>query len=370
MTMNLEPNLSFRIPTNTPYHFFVVGAGGTGGHLLPNLIRQIGLRNEEREQRGVSPHTITVVDADFVEEKNLRRQQFTSNDIGKNKAAVMARRYGKAFNVPVAHIEKYITSPTEMLQMLADSIRVQRGRVLLRGNGPLMSDVQALRRESFMHIVNDFTVVVIDATDNNKTRLILETAVDAWRGDAVILSSGNEEKAGQVVFTGHQTYMNLLNTVSIPALSGLFPESRLLTTPSFFDLFPTAPIEKLPTEISCAEATVSAPQAMIANITAANILFNFANKLLAYEPIRHFLVFFDTDGLGQKSYRFTESDLKKALSMTPNNAAITRYLYNGSLEAGIDVVNKPTWEDALKLAEEERAAKEAELAAVMAGVRS
>lgn len=52
--------------SNEQMHFIVVGAGGTGGYLIPNLTRQVSLANERRNGGSLSPHTITLIDADEV----------------------------------------------------------------------------------------------------------------------------------------------------------------------------------------------------------------------------------------------------------------------------------------------------------------
>ena len=54
-----------KIEGGQSYHFIVVGAGGTGGYLIPNLARMVSLANEKFEDEGVS-HRITIIDADQV----------------------------------------------------------------------------------------------------------------------------------------------------------------------------------------------------------------------------------------------------------------------------------------------------------------
>ncbi len=61
---------------------FVIGAGGGGCRIVPELCLLIGAEN------------VVVVDGDTVEEKNLDRQHFTQSDIGQNKAIALSVRYG------------------------------------------------------------------------------------------------------------------------------------------------------------------------------------------------------------------------------------------------------------------------------------
>lgn len=71
---------------SAPVKIVVLGAGGTGGYLIPHLY-QIVFADSERLYR------IIICDGDIVEKKNLVRQNFVEQDIGRNKAAVLAERY-------------------------------------------------------------------------------------------------------------------------------------------------------------------------------------------------------------------------------------------------------------------------------------
>lgn len=360
-TIRLFPNKSVLRKKSTRYHFVVVGAGGTGGHLLPNLIRQVGVHNRSLSE-DVMKHSVVVIDADDVETSNLIRQNFTQNDLGKNKAKVMATRYGRAFGVNVGYIEEYITSPKELILMAADSYLSQSDLDIFYGERE--SALKDNNPENFMDTIATNVVVFIDATDNNKTRFLIEEAARRWKGTAIVLSSGNESSAGQVIFSMFPYgTSNTLNEVWDKG--GLFSDSGPIETPSFFDVFPDSPFEKLPTEVSCAESTVSAPQNMIANVTAANILFNYVNKLLAYEPIQVFLTFFDTDGMTQSVYHFTKTDVTRALQLTEGNKNLARYV-TGSYE-GLDK-STPTWTDFEKARIKEEREKAEEISKIFAGV--
>jgi hypothetical protein len=63
----------------------IIGAGGIGSFLIPTLDK-VGL------------YDITVADPDIVETKNLPYQNFTKEEVGKNKALCMARRYSSLPN--------------------------------------------------------------------------------------------------------------------------------------------------------------------------------------------------------------------------------------------------------------------------------
>ena len=58
-----------------PVKIIVLGAGGTGGYLIPHLYR-IAFSDENRDYR------IIICDGDIAERKNLIRQNFIEQDIG------------------------------------------------------------------------------------------------------------------------------------------------------------------------------------------------------------------------------------------------------------------------------------------------
>ena len=61
---------------------YIIGAGGVGSWLTPAICLL------------KSPNEVIVVDGDTLEHKNLNRQLFTEEDIGKPKAQALADKYG------------------------------------------------------------------------------------------------------------------------------------------------------------------------------------------------------------------------------------------------------------------------------------
>lgn len=240
----------------------------------------------------------------------------------------MANRYGKAFNVSVGAIPEFIESPSHFAQLIQQSVRATRP-----GEDDIYNESRGQDDFSGAFVSNrHLSIVLIDCTDNNKTRLIIETVGKQLRSESkfhYLISSGNEEKNGQVVFSALNS--NAQNPLSreFKRLNDSYSYNRLLeftSTPTFFDIFPNSPLDKLPTELSCAEAAESAPQNIGANMNAANIIFDFCNKLLNYQRITEFLVFFDIQSMNHTPFRFTESDLTKALNFVPNNQSLKHHL--------------------------------------------
>lgn len=356
LTYLLEPTLYHTLPkTNIAnINFVIVGAGGTGGYLIPQLVRQVSLTNASRRSEGKMAHTITIYDADDIELKNLQRQNFVSQDVGKNKAEVMANRYGRSFQEEVRYVPEYVTEPASFVDQI----------------------IGGMQRSAS---VGSQSVTLIDCTDNNKTRLLMREAANMLQKstNVVFLSSGNEEKAGQVVCSfkpsEEQKHTKKLASVNWSKLKDLRVDTDAIDTPDFFDIFPNFELDKMPGEMSCAEAAVSAPQNIYTNMTAANILFGFVNKLLSGAGISELMVFFDTDSFAQKIYRSKISDMKNMLNLMQNNGSFVKFIgvhESFEMQTTGDLLVAMTWQEALVIAEESKKLKKMEIEELAASLLS
>lgn len=85
-------------------HIFVLGAGGIGSYLIPLLQRHLSKTD-----------TITVMDGDVFEKKNMSRQLFSRRLLGVNKAKAMFEMYPSMDFFPeIKYIEKYLVNPSEV----------------------------------------------------------------------------------------------------------------------------------------------------------------------------------------------------------------------------------------------------------------
>lgn len=289
------------------YHFIIIGAGGTGGYLIPNLGRMIGIQNEAG-----SKHSVTIVDADKIENKNLLRQNFSPNDVGKNKAEVMAGRYGRAFGQTFYYLSEYIESAEQVLKIMQSEDKVP---------------------------------VIIDCVDNNKTRFIIKEGINLYHNsgsekNTISLSSGNEKYSGQVVFS-----YRIANRFK---RQYKYYEEE---SPDLIDIFPNMEVDKLPTEISCAEQAISAPQNIHTNMTAADILFGFVNRLLTGRKVDTLAYFFDSQTMMRNSYSGRPTHVKQLLKLVDKNAAYADFF--DDYEHSEDDVFAPTYDDVLKMVEDE-----------------
>ena len=99
-----------RLALDRPVQIVIIGAGGTGGYVIPHLYR-IAYASEH-------PCRIILADGDVVEDKNLIRQSFSPMDIGENKAAVMAERYSNVFGIETEYVPDFIEDEGHLLNLL------------------------------------------------------------------------------------------------------------------------------------------------------------------------------------------------------------------------------------------------------------
>lgn len=152
----------------------IIGCGGTGSRLLP-MISQLMSRGKWNDM----VPTITLIDGDEVEVKNLTRQNFIMDDVGRNKAECLAERYGGAFEIPTICINQYV--PDNVISM----------------NDWLARSVP----DSMTRLVANRPAVFFLCVDNMKARyniiqaILMSTARNAQ--EHLIVDAGNENTFGQ-----------------------------------------------------------------------------------------------------------------------------------------------------------------------------
>lgn len=152
----------------------IIGCGGTGSRLIP-MVSQLLSRGKWNDM----VPTITLVDGDELEVKNLTRQNFIMDDVGRNKAECLAERYGGAFEIPTVAINQFIPSNvTDMSNWLANNVP-----------------------NSMRRLVGDRPTVFFLCVDNMKVRYEIIQAIlystAARRHEHLIIDAGNENTYGQ-----------------------------------------------------------------------------------------------------------------------------------------------------------------------------
>ena len=124
-------------------------------------------------------------------------------------------------------------------------------------------------------------VILIGAVDNNKSRQLCHE-VFKKADNLIYIDSGNGEFTGQVV-------------------CGIRRKGRTYYKP-IGDIYPDilSDTDKFPTELSCAEAAVSAPQSIVANIMAATAVVSYLYNILVLGSIEVRSVTFSTKSVNLK----------------------------------------------------------------------
>jgi PRTRC genetic system ThiF family protein len=235
-----------------PVKIVMLGAGGTGGHIAPHLYRLLHALDR--------PVDIIIADGDMVEEKNLVRQNFISADLGRNKACVLAERYASAFGMEVRYIPNFIEDEDKLAELVNPEFYT-------------LNPYPYPRQEGLS--------ILIGAVDNNKSRRLCHQ-VFKKSDNLIYIDSGNGEYTGQVVCgirRKGKTYYK--------PLGELYPDILNDT-------------DKFPTELSCAEASLSAPQSIVANIMAATAVVSYIYNILVLGSIEVRSVTFSTKTVNLK----------------------------------------------------------------------
>lgn len=223
-----------KYPMNVPVKVVMLGAGGTGGHAAPHIYRL--LYALERPARFI------ICDGDKVETKNLVRQNFAPADLGENKARVLAERYATVFGMEAEYVPHFIERMEDLMELISP-----KGWELTK----------------YSYAQTPEMVILLGCVDNNKSRKLCHEAFYQSK-DLIYIDSGNGEFSGQVVCgvrkNGH--------TVFKP-IGGVYPQILKET-------------DRFPSELSCAEAAVSDPQSIAANITAATAVVDMVYNILAH----------------------------------------------------------------------------------------
>lgn len=210
----------------------VLGAGGTGTYFLKEFSRFIhGTKMEDSFDKMI------IFDGDSVEEKNLSRQCFIKEDVGRNKAVVMAEALNDAYGLCYKACPSYLTEVSQLT-----------------------------------NVIGQKTPVIISCVDNHACRLLLEEFFNASK-NCVYFDAANEFDTGEVVYSFKKN-----GTISGPLRSYYFPDIKENKG-------------KARVEMSCEELNNVSPQHIFTNMFAGNLLCSGMANLLNGKRIPGFVYF-------------------------------------------------------------------------------
>lgn len=274
-------------PANTRIVLF--GCGGTGAYVLQSVCRLLySIRQANAEASanangnagadanevhdtaalagGSLPQRIPevlIVEGGEVSERNVLRQGYLPADADRNKALVLSERYSGAYGMAINAYPYYINEETDMESLVCEG------------------------------------AVVVGCMDNAASRKVLHERLMEYK-DVVYLDSGN----GAVALPEEPDGMNRQQRLVIReggwdgqvALGARKDGETILPFPAevFPDLIEVADSDdRHPEEIPCGEITASAPQRMLTNLMAANVVLSYLYPLLTEGTVLNCRSIFD-----------------------------------------------------------------------------
>ena len=210
----------------------LVGCGGTGGCLFARMMRFLYDYAETDMEI-----TFRIMDGDHVELKNLARQPFSEEDLGKNKAVALAASAQEVFGIDVKAYPEYLT-PDNMLRYLSPDSYSSSSNIR----------------------------IIIGAVDNHACRKLLHEYFQhpQYLSENVLyyIDSANEFSCGEIVI-GKRTYRD----IAAPDRVHYYPDIMQDNGKAAY-------------EMSCEELNSSAPQHLATNGLAADLIFSYLAQLL------------------------------------------------------------------------------------------
>lgn len=218
------------------YDILCIGVGGTGTFFLKEFSRYLS---------GNMPilnkiNSLSLCDGDLIEEKNIKRQAFFKEDIGKHKSIVTAEILDYSFNVKWKAYATYIT----LLKQLNEIFK------------------------------NAIMPVIIGAVDNHSCRLLCEEYFNK-ANSCIYIDAANELTNGQCVMS-----VKYKGKVLGPCRSFYFPDIM------YGNLKPV-------TEMSCEELNNVSPQHILTNMVSSTHLLSNIINLLELNKYKCGVTYFD-----------------------------------------------------------------------------
>ena len=207
----------------------VVGCGGTGSWLLPKLVKTIndGIR-KSIIRKDVK---LILIDGDIVEEKNLVRQNFIEQDIGQNKAEVMASRYGPHLinENGAIFIDKYIADSERYEKLTAEDKDFYFNFEEMYNSLECYSIPSAQRGMKYSRVVFNLVdnniarqtlhKIVSGMIDNDYKTYVIDVGNDMYNGQAFTSMYSNSNTYGESMFKVNNEFSLTIN--GIPDINSL-----------------------------------------------------------------------------------------------------------------------------------------------------
>jgi PRTRC genetic system ThiF family protein len=276
--LTLDPPVPFLLPPDAPIQIVLVGAGGTGSHILQSLAR---LAVHVAAQGG-PPLELVVIDGDVVAPKNVGRQLFCVADVGLNKAQVLAGRFNAVFGLRIQAVPR-MADPALLGAVRKDGLRGAYG-------------------------------ILVGAVDTPEARRHLDAALGI--GDARLwLDCGNEADSGQVVVGSTTQRDQLAGSFRLTGVCAALPAPSLL--------YPNLiAVRKQPRRGDCAAAIETNVQDLMTNQAVAAVAAQYCYDLVVRRRLTTFETVIALNGLTMRSTPITVARVSMAIGV--DSATLTQ----------------------------------------------
>ncbi|MEA3349620.1 MAG: ThiF family adenylyltransferase [Chloroflexota bacterium] len=266
------------LPQYEDVHIYLIGCGGSGGWLAPSIVRIAKVLQD----KGTANVSVTFIDPDQVEAKNVYRQNFCDAEAAQrvNKAETLAFRYGMAWGVEIQAIPQ------------------QFGREHL-----------TRRFANCEHLT-----VLVGAVDNAAARQTIAEAIDVVYHSAWWLDCGNDRHTGQILLGGHNHQED--DDPDCLALPGYCTALPLPSVQHPELLVPAASDGAAPeiSGLSCVDLAMMDYQSMTVNQKVAAEASDFLVRMLLTRNLQRFAVYFNLESGSTRSVHITEDNLQSAVA--------------------------------------------------------
>lgn len=237
------------------YTILVVGAGGTGSCFLQKFARFQAALNYMNIN-------VVVIDGDRVERKNLKRQNFFDDSIGKYKSENLVELAADSYGLEWGAINSYVLE----INNIVDAFR-------------------SIEIETCMNVK-----ILIGCVDNHAARRVMESWFEQEK-DCIYIDSANDEFDGEIIVSAKAR-----GSIISPLRSFYFPDVLTDDSPSVV-------------EESCEVRNQSSPQHQATNDLAGNIILSLISQILE-RNIPTGMIVFDSRKFSLRRFPFEEGGLR------------------------------------------------------------
>ena len=332
-----------------PINVIVIGCGGTGSRVIPFIAQYMSTLPEI-----LSP-TLTLIDGDDVEAKNLSRQNFIEEDVGLMKSDVLASRYGDAYGVNVLSIAKFYNMVPDV--EISKNVSAENAWDIFLQSSLNERNVEG----SIISLIINRPQIIISCVDNVVARMNIINDIAnfhyAGRGgrtrkgwsekgllsggitDCVIIDAGNENTYGQVrIFNpvfGFDNSRKGVRNMCFEALGKvIYDEGVALKDSNAFVPVPFLPIpfgdyaKSLVTASAADRSCADLDQTMAVNIQMAVGIFQMYQNLAMNHVFKYHTWYYDLHN-GNSQERIDINYLKAAFQHGGNRNAYNPIGFSG-----------------------------------------